>query len=101
MTNFDRILRFAAIILLAAAFHAPALRATSFSYTPDTITFSPTSPDSVISYVRIAYQIDSFCNGIVRNRNHPIDFRGLWLISYSEIDIRFSMYGIFRNAEIG
>jgi len=59
MTKFYKIPRYAAVLLIAAAFYAPALHASSFSYSPDTLTFTPTSPDSVIAYVRIAYTGDT------------------------------------------
>ena len=64
MTNFDRILRFcgswAIMILLVTAGLAPnALRADSFTYSPDTVTFTPSGQDSTTGYVRIAYTGDS------------------------------------------
>ena len=59
MTNFSKFLRFAAVFLFAACLGTTALRADSFTYSPDTLTFTPTSQDSVIAYVRIAYNGDS------------------------------------------
>jgi Secretion system C-terminal sorting domain len=59
MTHFNRISRFFAVFLLASLFGATALYADSFTYSPDTLTFTPTSQDSVISYVRIAYNGDT------------------------------------------
>jgi len=46
-------------VCLGSMIGSTAARATSFSYTPDTITFSPTSSDSVIAYVRIVYNGDT------------------------------------------
>jgi hypothetical protein len=59
MTNFNRISRFLAVFLFASLLGATAIHATSFSYSPDTLTFTPTSQDSVIAYVRIAYNGDT------------------------------------------
>ena len=59
MTNFDRILRFTVILLVTACIAPAALRADSYSYSPDTVTFSPSGQDSMTGYVRIAYTGDS------------------------------------------
>ncbi len=59
MTNFNRISRFLAVFLMTACLGSTTLRATSFSYTPDTLTFTPTSTDSVIAYVEIGYNGDT------------------------------------------
>ena len=64
MTNFSKILRFTAVFLFATCLGTAALRADSFSYSPDTLTFTPTSQDSVIGYVRVAYNGDTTGPGI-------------------------------------
>ncbi len=48
-----------AVFLFASLFGTAAIYADSFTYSPDTLTFTPTSQDSVIQYVRIAYNGDS------------------------------------------
>ncbi len=59
MTNFNKISRVLAAFLFATLFGAAAIYADTFSYSPDTLTFTPTSQDSVIEYVRIAYNGDT------------------------------------------
>ena len=60
MSNLNRFLQFFAILALTAVLAPGMLRADSYSYTPDTVVFSPTSgQDSVVSYVRVAYTGDS------------------------------------------
>ena len=60
MTHFNRISRFLAVFsFFASLLGSAAIYAQSFTYSPDTLTFTPTSSDSVIEYVRIAYNGDT------------------------------------------
>ncbi|MFI5202348.1 MAG: T9SS type A sorting domain-containing protein [Candidatus Kapaibacterium sp.] len=59
MTTFNRMMRFSVICLLTACLAPTALRANSYSYSPDTVTFTPSGQDSITGYVRIAYTGDS------------------------------------------
>src|SRR5581483_12020270 len=56
--KFGKILRLLAVLVFSLA--APRLiLADSFSYAPDTLTFSPSGQDSLVSYVRLSYNGDS------------------------------------------
>jgi Secretion system C-terminal sorting domain len=63
MTHFNKISRFLAAFLFASCLgmiiFSDISRAASFTYSPDTLTFTPTNQDSVIEYVRIAYSGDT------------------------------------------
>jgi hypothetical protein len=59
MKKLYKITLFSTVFLLAACLGTSVSRADSFTYSPDTLTFTPTSQDSVISYVRIAYNGDT------------------------------------------
>src|ERR1019366_234981 len=59
MTHFNKISRFLAVFIFASLLGATATYADTFTYSPDTLTFTPTSSDSVIAYVRIAYHGDT------------------------------------------
>ncbi len=63
MTTFHKITRLSAALVLTLClgltFSNNVARSTSFSYSPDTLTFTPTSSDSVIAYVRISYNGDT------------------------------------------
>ncbi len=59
MTHFNRISRFLAVFIFASLFGTAAIYADSFTYQPDTLTFTPTSSDSVIAYVSIRYNGDT------------------------------------------
>ncbi len=59
MQNFYRISLILAVFVATAALGAASLRAQSFTYTPDTLYFTPNGADSVEGYVRIAYAHDT------------------------------------------
>ncbi len=59
MNNFAKMTRFLAILALCITLGPSLLRADSYSYTPDTVTFSPTGQDSITGYVRVAYTGDT------------------------------------------
>jgi hypothetical protein len=59
MTHFNSISRYFAAFLVTVCLGTSAVHAQSFTYSPDTLTFTPTSQDSVIGYVRIAYHGDT------------------------------------------
>jgi hypothetical protein len=58
MKNLHKITLLSALFLFSVCL-GTSVRADSFTYSPDTLTFTPTSQDSVIAYVRIAYNGDT------------------------------------------